>query len=147
MEALSRMLPTIVDRGWKLLSSFPMGSSNNDELLVSHLLFTEDALIFCEANLDHLCHLRCQFLHFEVVSRLKINLDKPLLVPVGAVENIGSLASILGCKVSYLPMKYLGLPLGASFKAKLIWNGAIEKIECHWQVGSGFICQKVVGSL
>jgi hypothetical protein len=26
-------------------------------------------------------------------------------------------------------MKYLGLPLGASFKAKPIWNGIIEKVE------------------
>jgi hypothetical protein len=26
-------------------------------------------------------------------------------------------------------MKYLGLPLGASFKAKSIWDGIIEKIE------------------
>jgi hypothetical protein len=26
-------------------------------------------------------------------------------------------------------MKYLRLPLGASFKAKSIWNGIIEKVE------------------
>jgi hypothetical protein len=38
------------------------------------------------------------------------------------------LASILGCKVSSLPMKYLGLPLGASFKAKSLWDDIIEKI-------------------
>jgi hypothetical protein len=30
-----------------------------------------------------------------------------------------------------LPLKYLGLLLGASFKAKSIWDGVIEKIECH----------------
>jgi len=28
-----------------------------------------------------------------------------------------------------LPMKYLGLPLGASDKATFIWNGVIEKME------------------
>jgi len=28
-------------------------------------------------------------------------------------------------------MKYLGLPLGASFKAKFIWDDIIEKMECH----------------
>lgn len=28
-----------------------------------------------------------------------------------------------------LPMTYLGLPLGASFKASSIWNGVIEKVE------------------
>jgi hypothetical protein len=39
-----------------------------------------------------------------------------------------------GCGVSSLPLKYLGLPLGASFKAKSIWDGVIEKIECYWLV-------------
>jgi len=38
---------------------------------------------------------------------------------------------ILGCGISFLPLKYLGLPLGASYKAKFIWNSAIKKIE-HW---------------
>lgn len=42
-----------------------------------------------------------------------------------------SSTGILNCKVSYLRMKYLGLPLGATFKAKNIQNEIIEKIECH----------------
>jgi hypothetical protein len=28
-----------------------------------------------------------------------------------------------------LPMTYLGLPLGASYKSISIWNGVIEKME------------------
>ena len=35
----------------------------------------------------------------------------------------------MGCKTSKLPMKYLGLPLGAKFKSKVIWNPIIEKME------------------
>jgi len=38
---------------------------------------------------------------------------------------MGSLAGILGCGVATLPMKYLGLPLGASYKAIHIWDGVI----------------------
>jgi hypothetical protein len=52
-----------------------------------------------------------------------------LYVPIDKVSNVDELASILGCRVSSLPMKYLGLPLGASFKAKSIWDGIIEKME------------------
>ncbi|XP_041011405.1 uncharacterized protein LOC121255193 [Juglans microcarpa x Juglans regia] len=63
------------------------------------------------------------------VSRLKVNLGKSELVSVGDVHNINNLAELLGCRVAYLPMKYLGLPLGASFKAKYIWDGVVEKIE------------------
>jgi hypothetical protein len=33
--------------------------------------------------------------------------------------------------VSSLPMKYLGLPLGALYRAKSIWDGIVEKIEHH----------------
>jgi len=45
------------------------------------------------------------------------------------VNNVDGLASILGCGVLSLPLKYLGFLLGAHFKAKLIWDGVIEKID------------------
>ena len=41
------------------------------------------------------------------------------------------LADILGCQTLTLPMKYLGLPLGAKFKSKDIWNPIVEKMECR----------------
>jgi hypothetical protein len=50
---------------------------------------------------------------------------------VGNVNNVDELTGILGYEVSSLPLKYLGLPLGASFKTKSIWDGVIEKIEYH----------------
>ncbi|KAG6687567.1 hypothetical protein I3843_11G078000 [Carya illinoinensis] len=62
-------------------------------------------------------------------SGLKINLMKTEMVAVGDVRNIWGLANILGCGVSSLPMKYLGLPLGASFKAKTIWAEVVEKLD------------------
>uniref|UniRef100_A0A2N9GMF3 Reverse transcriptase zinc-binding domain-containing protein n=1 Tax=Fagus sylvatica TaxID=28930 RepID=A0A2N9GMF3_FAGSY len=43
------------------------------------------------------------------------------------VPNVAELASILGSRVSALPLTYLGLPLGASFKRKTIWNSVVEK--------------------
>lgn len=57
-------------------------------------------------------YLRALFLCFEVVFGLKINLAKSELVPVDNVENVDGLYGILGCRVSSLLMKYLGLPLG-----------------------------------
>lgn len=59
---------------------------------------------------------------------MKINLASELVL-VGNVENVDGLAGVLGWGVSSLPLKYLGLPLETSFKAKSIWNGVIEKIE------------------
>ena len=47
---------------------------------------------------------------------------KSEIVPVGEVGNIDALAAILRCRVGSLPMKYLGMPLGTSFKTTFIWN-------------------------
>jgi hypothetical protein len=80
---------------------------------ISHLLFADDTLVFCGANLDHLHFLLVLFVLFEAVSGLKINLAKSVLVPVGDVDNMDELAGILGCGVYSLRIKYLGLPLGA----------------------------------
>lgn len=102
---------------------------NADGFVCSHLLFVDDTLIFCHVNADHLCHLCCLFLCFEVASGLKVDLDKSELVLVENVDHVEGLVDILGCGVSSLPVKYLGLPLGASYKAKHIWDGVIEKIE------------------
>jgi hypothetical protein len=66
---------------------------------------------------------------FEAMSGLKIKLSKSEIVPVCDVEDVEGLASILGCGVDSLPMKYLGLPLSAHYKASTIWNDIIENME------------------
>ena len=86
-------------------------------------------MIFCDADPSQLAHLRFVFLWFEAVSSLRINLGKSEMVLVSEVSNLEDLAHILGCKVVSLLMKYLGLPLGAPFKAKSIWNPIIECME------------------
>jgi len=51
------------------------------------------------------------------------------LVPVGDVPDLHELMEILGYREFALPLKYLGLPLGATFKDKTIWNPILEKME------------------
>uniref|UniRef100_A0A2N9G0Y7 Uncharacterized protein n=1 Tax=Fagus sylvatica TaxID=28930 RepID=A0A2N9G0Y7_FAGSY len=66
---------------------------------------------------------------FEAVTGLGVNMGKSDLVPIGEVNNVSLLADILCCKVGALPMTYLGMPLGASFKASSVWNPILENIE------------------
>lgn len=99
---------------------FLWGSSNYGTIHVFHLLYADDTLLFCKANSKHLCYLCALFLCFEAVSSLKINLTKSKWVPMGNVNNIDGLANILGCTMSFFPMKYFGLLLEAPFKAKSI---------------------------
>jgi hypothetical protein len=73
--------------------------------------------------------VRLILLCFEAVSGLKVNLGKSELVAVGEVGSIGTLAAYLGCRVANLPMKYLGLPLGAAYKAVSMWNEVTEQME------------------
>jgi hypothetical protein len=134
MEALSRMMTKAVEEG--LLSGFQVGALGNDSLCISHLLFADDTLIFSNANPDHILHLRFLFTWFEAISGLKINLSKSEMVPVGQVPDIEILANIMGCNITHLPMSYLGLPLGAKFKSKQIWDPILEKMErklAGWQ--------------
>jgi hypothetical protein len=107
-EALSRMMVVAVNRGF---------------------IFADDALIFCGSAPDQIRYLRCALLCFEATSSLKTSLAKSELVHVGNVPSVSGLARILGCRVPSLPVKYLGLPLGAPFKAKSVWNSIIEKME------------------
>ena len=60
---------------------------------------------------------------------LKVNILKSEMVPIGEVNNVHALAKILGCRIGTLPMTYLGMPLGASYKSPTIWNPILEKIE------------------
>ena len=56
MEALGRMLDKVVHEGH--MSGFGIGRLEGRSLVVSHLLFTNDILIFCDADLDQVLSLR-----------------------------------------------------------------------------------------
>ena len=127
MEALSGMLDVAAALGQFL--GFFVGSTTSASMMVSHLLFEDNILIFCYVDPNQLVTLREILNRFEEVSGLKINLGKSELVPVGEVHNLDVLVGLLGCRNSSLPLKYLGLPLGAKFKEVSIWNPILEKME------------------
>ena len=127
MEILSKMLKKVEDSGF--LRGFPVSRSNVDELRISHLLFTDDTMVMCDADPEQLMYLRLVMTCFEATTGLRVNLAKSEIVPVGEVVNIWVLADILCCRIGSLPMSYLGMPLGSSFKSTSIWNPIIEKME------------------
>ena len=50
MEALSRLLDGVVLAGH--ISGFTVGTRTNTPLMVTHLLFADDMLIFCDASIS-----------------------------------------------------------------------------------------------
>ena len=95
MEALGRMLNKAIHEG--RMSGFRVGNFDGRSLVLSHLLFADDTLISCNADLDHILILHMILIWFKVVFGLKINLGKSELIPVGVVHNIGLLLNVLGC--------------------------------------------------
>lgn len=117
MEVLSKFISKAMDAN--LLEGFSVGDGIGT---ISHLLFADDALFFSGINEDSMISLKGILLCFEAVSGLKVNLGKSELIPVGRVDNLEILANIFCCKISKLPITYLGLPLGARFKDPKVWD-------------------------
>ncbi|RVW57016.1 hypothetical protein CK203_007357 [Vitis vinifera] len=66
---------------------------------ISHLLFTNDILLFSDPWPDQLTYMAWVLLWFEASSRLKINLNKSEHIPVGNIPNVEELASDQPCVV------------------------------------------------
>ena len=64
---------------------------------------------------------------FEAFSRLRINLSKSEIIPIGRVSNVETLAAELGCGIGSLPTTYLGVLLGAPHKSVRAWDSVEER--------------------
>lgn len=73
MEVLSRMISVLLNSGF--MAGFLVRDTNRSTLNISHLLYGDDTLIFCEVEQDQIRALRALLLYFEVASSLKVNLD------------------------------------------------------------------------
>ena len=111
------------------IQGFHVGSVNSIGIRVSHLLFADDTILFCDAYREQILSIRLALTCFQAFTGLKVNVGKSEIVPVGEVRNIQFLANILQCKVGNLPMTYLGMPLGTLYKTPSIWNPILERME------------------
>ena len=127
MEVFSKMLRRV--EGASLIRGFKVEGRRGGGESVSHLLFANDTILFCDADVEQILHIQLLLLSFQAVIGLKVNVHKSEMVPIGEVDDVHALADILGCSVGTLPMSYLGMPLGASRNFPSIWNPILEKIE------------------
>ncbi|CAL1355157.1 unnamed protein product [Linum trigynum] len=118
MDILSFMLSKLKEDG-KIKGFFMNEEEQRGE--VTHLLFADDTLIFCDASPDQILHITVTLACFQAVTGLKINLDKTVIYTVGDVPEPEFFANILGCNWSSNPPKYLGYPLGAKLNVISFW--------------------------
>ena len=127
MQVLSRILRKTEESN--LIWGFHVGAVNSVGVLISHLLFANDTILFCDASRERLLSIRLALFCFQAFTGLKVNVRKSEIVPIREVNNLEVLANILHCRVGSLPMKYSGMPLGTLFKIGSIWNPILEKME------------------
>ncbi|RVW54294.1 putative mitochondrial protein [Vitis vinifera] len=109
MEVLSALIRRVVEGNF--ISGCRLRGRGGTEMNVSHLLFADDTIIFCEARKEHLTHLGWILAWFEAASGLRINLAKSELIPVGEIEDIEEMAVELGCRVGAFRSNIWGCPL------------------------------------
>ena len=125
MKVLGCLLGRAREGGY--LFGFKVLGRNGEGLEISHLLFVDDILIFCETTFSQMTYLSWLLIWFEAILGLKINLDKSELIPIGKVSNVMELATIFCCRVGVPPTTYLGLPLGAAHNSMVAWDGVEER--------------------
>ena len=93
MEVLSRILKKTEERGF--IQGFHVGPVNSTGIQVSHLLFADDTILFCDASKEQILSIRLVLNCFQAFIGLKVNVGKSEIVPIGEVRNIQHLANIL----------------------------------------------------
>ena len=55
---------------------------------ISHILFADDTILFCDASREQLLYVWMVLIFFEAITGLKINVGKSEIVPVGDVGDL-----------------------------------------------------------
>ena len=82
MEVFSRMVKRM--EGASLLSGFRVDGMRGRGECVSHLLFGDDTILFCDVE----GNVRLLLLCFQAVTGLKVNVAKSEIVPIGEVNDV-----------------------------------------------------------
>ncbi|XP_026410423.1 uncharacterized protein LOC113305622 [Papaver somniferum] len=121
-EALTFMIKKTQEEG--LLSGF---QAKSDGTVISHLQFSDDTLIFLDADVEQVKNLILILLYFEMLTGLKIDFAKSQIFGVGFDGDLSVFSSILGCYRGVLPTIFIGLPLGDKCGVVAKWDMIIEK--------------------
>ena len=74
METLSRLVINAGEEGF--LNDFHITNPHFEGLMISHLLFADDTVVFCKPDESNLGYLRCIFLLFEAMYGLRSTFPK-----------------------------------------------------------------------
>ena len=86
MEVLSRILKKTEEGSF--IQGFHVGLMNSIGIRVSHLLFADDTILFCDASREQILSIRLTLTCFQAFIGLKVRVGKSEIGPIGEVRNI-----------------------------------------------------------
>jgi hypothetical protein len=132
VEGLSGVLKKAVSIG-----SFKGILVGSNPVEITHLQYADDTLCIGEASVENLWTLKAILRGFEMASGLKVNFWKSGLIGVNVSSDFLEVATIfLNCRLTSLPFKYLGLPIGANPKCESTWDPLVDHLRkrlCSWR--------------
>nr|XP_025674239.1 uncharacterized protein LOC112774162 [Arachis hypogaea] len=125
VDVLSRMIGEAVRNG--RISPLLVG---RDNIELSHLQFADDTILLCPPDEETVRNYKRLLRCFEMMSSLSINFEKSNLIPVNCrPEWVTRMCQLLGCQETALPVRYLGISLGANPRLVKTWKPIIDKVE------------------
>ncbi|XP_057739799.1 uncharacterized protein LOC130956860 [Arachis stenosperma] len=110
MDVLHRMFEEAFRNGH--ISPLLVG---RDHIELWHFQFADNTILFCPPEEEIVKNYRRILRCFELMSGLSVNFDKSSLIPVNCDDQwVQRMCSVLDCKEASLPVKYLGISLGAN---------------------------------
>ncbi|GKV06521.1 hypothetical protein SLEP1_g18404 [Rubroshorea leprosula] len=121
-EGLNGIIKSVISHG--LFEGITVGQSG---LKVTHLQFADDTIVFGKASEENIWAVKCIMRIFEIVSGLKINFGKSLLMGINVSNDwMKKMSIIMNCKQGVLPCKYLGMPIGGRYRSIAMWKPIID---------------------
>jgi hypothetical protein len=119
----------ILLRGQQLHIIKGLGLVLHNDLTCSHFLYVDDMIFFLQAEFSNIEVVVWALIVFEALSDIKINYNKTKLVSLNLpAEEASQLATVLGCKISSFPLRYLEVPLSDKKMRKCDWDIMLDKI-------------------
>jgi hypothetical protein len=124
-EGLNVLMSAMVERNE--FTGYNVGDQG--ALTVSHLQFADDTLLLGAKSWANVRALRGVLVLFELMSGLKVNFHKSMLVGVNITDSwLHEAATALWCRVGKVPFLYLGLPIGGDSRRLGFWEPVLTRI-------------------
>ena len=114
-KVLSTLFKTAASKGF-----FKGISLSKGQDCFTHLQFADDTIMFINGSLESVIGIKRVLQCFQLLSGLKINYKKSELFSSKSCKAEAlEASSLFGCRVGVWPMKYLGMPVGASSRRRV----------------------------